>query len=65
MSIQLDFFKTPEQCELDAIRIALNEYKLSSDKVRRGTYAKLSEVTKICMELQLRLEVIEKNICRG
>ncbi len=61
---QLDFFKTEEQSEMDELRKSVESYKLSLDKVRRGTYAKINEVNKECVELKNRLEIIERNLCQ-
>ncbi len=63
--IQLDFFKTDHECEMDYLRQSVESYKISSDKVRRGTYARLNEVTKQNNELKDRLEIIERYICTG
>ena len=63
--IQLDLFKTIQESEIDHLRMTIEEVKKSSDKVRRGIYAKLSEVTKQCNELNSRFEIMEKNICKG
>ena len=57
-TIQLDFFKTDEDYELDALKITL-------DKVRKGTYARINSLNKECLDLKERLEIIEKNICKG
>ncbi len=65
VQIQLDMFKTAEECELDALRKCIEETKHSADKVRRGTYARLNELGKECIDLKARLELIERNICKG
>lgn len=61
--IQLEFFKTPEQCELETLHKAYRDLKTSTDKVRRGMYARLGELTKANDELKERLNVLEKHIC--
>lgn len=63
--IQLDFFKSDEEAELEAMRESIDNIKKSCDKVRKGTYARIGELTKECYELRMRLEIIERNICRG
>lgn len=63
--VQLDFFKTPEECERDYIRHSLEQVKKTTEKVRRGTYAKLNELERDSIDLRARLEIIERNICRG
>ena len=65
VEIQLDFFKTDEQCEIEALGLAVASIKLSSDKVRKGTYARINEIAKRQEELELRMGIIEHNICKG
>lgn len=63
--VQLDFFKSTEECEIEALRNDVKSVKISSDKVRRGMYARLNEIAKENVELKYRLEIIERNICKG
>ncbi|CAB4132401.1 hypothetical protein UFOVP256_31 [uncultured Caudovirales phage] len=63
--IQLDFFKTKEECEIDHLRMIVDEIRVSADKVRRGMYAKLGDLTKENIDLKQRLEIIEKHICKA
>ena len=63
--IQLDIFKTQEECEIEMLRKTVEEVRISSDEVRRGTYARLGELTKECYDLKERLAIIERNICHG
>lgn len=65
LATQLDFFKTDEECEMDALRKSVNEIRLSSDKVRKGTYASINSIKKECDEVKIRLEILERNICNG
>lgn len=58
LQYQLDMFKTHEESRVDAIQATL-------DKVRRGTYASINEVKRECIDLKSRLEIIERNICKG
>jgi hypothetical protein len=60
--IQLDFF---EQDETTVLRHRLNDLKDSQDKVRKGLYARNSELQKKYDNLLQRLEVIETHICRA
>lgn len=64
-AIQLDFFQTKEEAEIAEIRRLLEQVRQSSDKVRRGTYARLNELAKENLDLKLRLEILERNICKG
>lgn len=63
--IQLDFFKSEEECRIDALTEMLDLVKKSSDKVRRGMYARLGDLTKECNDLRGRLEIMERHICKG
>lgn len=63
--IQLDFFKTDEELIIEDIQNRVEAIKISSDKVRRGTYARLNEQGKKVLELEERLCIIEKYICKG
>jgi hypothetical protein len=63
--IQLDFFKTDEELIIEDIQKRVEAIKISSDKVRRGTYARLNEQSKILLDLEERLSLIEKYICKG
>ena len=63
VAIQLDFFKTEEECELETLRRLCEDVKKSTDKVRKGTYARINEIRKECEDLRIRLEIMERNIC--
>lgn len=63
--IQLDFFKTPEESEMEALRGEIERLNKSLDKQRKALFARSNEVGKMCYEMNARLEIIERNICRG
>lgn len=60
--IQLDFFQSYD--DLDFIRNELKCIKESSDKVRKGMFARHNELAKMMMSISERLEIIERNICK-
>ena len=65
--IQLDLFQVsdnPYEKEINEIREIALDTKKSSDKVRKGLFARHGELAKMYMEIHLRLEVIEKNLCK-
>jgi hypothetical protein len=64
MSCQLEFF-VDEPSELDQIKCHVKEVRDSSDKVRKSMFARHSELARKYMELNERLQIIERNICRG
>lgn len=66
--VQLDFFKTEQECEIDSLRIEVAALRESTTKVRKGMYAKLGDHAKRLAELEdlhIRMERIERNICNG
>lgn len=63
--IQLDLFMSPEECEMQHLRHTIEEVRKSSEKVRKGTYARLNELNREYIDLKVRLEIIERNICKG
>ncbi len=62
--IQLDFFKTKEESAIDCLVVEFEKVKDSSDRVRKGTYARINALNKECEELKTRLHIIERNICK-
>lgn len=65
MTLQLDFFRSPEEVEIADLRRNQNALKASLDKIRKGTYAEINALKKVCVELSARQEIIERNICHG
>lgn len=62
---QLDFFKTLEESRMDSLEKSFAIVKESCDKVRKGQFARIGELKKLIMDIESRLNVIEKNICKG
>ena len=61
---QLDLFKTEEQSEIDALRFEITAIKTSTDKVRKKLFAENGKLTKKMLDLESRMQIIERNICR-
>ena len=61
--IQLDFFKTEEECENEEIRRIVIEIKESSNKVRRKLFSENGELKRKVLDLENRLQILERNIC--
>lgn len=59
--VQLDFF---EQSEISVLKDRMDKCEASGHKVRKGTYAEIGAIKKLLNDLSLRLEIIERNICR-
>ncbi len=60
--LQLDFF---EDTEITHIKQEIEKVKQSSDRVRKGMYAKHGALEKKFQELDDRLGIIERNICKN
>jgi len=62
--IQLDFFESPEQSEMKDMRDKIRAIHLSTDRVRKALFAKHGEVYQIVMDIDSRLEAIERGLCQ-
>ncbi len=60
-ALQLDFFQSEEESELSMLRKEVSSCKSSLDKVRRSLFAKTGEHSLILLEMDSRLNIIEKN----
>ncbi len=63
--IQYDFFQTKEESEIQALRNEVERLRFSADKVRKGVFARVGEVKKIQIDMEDRLLIIEKNLCKN
>lgn len=67
--IQLDFFGNDEEIKIKnkvkSLETDIKDIGSSSDKVRRGIFARCNEVQKLCKELESRLNIIESHICKS
>lgn len=61
---QFDLF-LPRPSELDYMKADFLALKESTEKVRKGQFAKIGTLTKMYLELVERLDILERNICRG
>ena len=64
MAAQLEFFYQ-ERTELDDIKEEVKDVKQSNDKVRKSMFARHGELARKYMELNERMQIIERNICRN
>lgn len=64
MIIQYDFFRTEEEIEREEMMKRIQEIKDSTDKVRRGLFSRHGELFKKLNDVDERLSIIEKNICK-
>lgn len=65
MTLQLDFFETKEESEIASLRRGQLDIKKSLDKIRRGTYAEINLLKKVCVELSARQDIIERGLCQN
>jgi hypothetical protein len=67
--IQMDFWKTPEQCEHEYLikRLDTIEKDLFSrlDRQRKSQFAKIGEVKKEVLEIKEDLALLKGYICKG
>ena len=61
--VQLDFFEN--KSEEDLLREEMQKVKESNEKVRKALFARHGELAKMYMELNIRMEHIERHICKG
>jgi len=61
--IQLEFFKTAEECEMEAMRKEIAGCLLSSEKVRKKLFAENGKLTKEVIDLKERLSHLERFVC--
>lgn len=66
---QYDMFETPQErlyrIRLEESELSVKSTKSSLDKVRKKTFARIDELTRQVEELSIRLERMERFICRG
>lgn len=62
---QLDLFKTPEECRMEALEKEVDRLRISLDRQRKSQFAKIGEQTKEILELRERLDVIERGLCKN
>lgn len=60
--IQLDFFDNEDT---HLLRKEIQKLKESNERVRKSLFAKHGELARNYLELLNRLDVLERNICKG
>ena len=64
MMYQLDFLEE-EKSEIEILKNEIVVVRDSNEKVRKSMFARHAELAKKHMELHERMQIIERNICRG
>ncbi len=59
---QLEFF---DRDKIEVLKCEFEKVRQSNDNVRKGIFAKHANLERLCFELQSRLNIIERNICKG
>jgi hypothetical protein len=63
INFQLDLFNPTDEVEI--LRKELIAVKESSDKVRKGMFARHNELAKMYLEMKDRVDVLENFICKN
>lgn len=63
--VQYDLFESKAESEMQALTRMVTEIKDSTGKVRRKLFADQGALKKRMLELENRLEAIEKGLCYG
>lgn len=62
--LQFDLFRPKPTIE-EMLKADIEAVRLSSDKVRKSLFARNNELQKRMLELENRMEILERNICKG
>ena len=62
--IQFDLFK-PKPTNEEMLKADIEAVRESSDKVRKALFGRNGALQKRMLELETRLEILERNICKG
>lgn len=60
--LQLSLFEIDEK---QSLKDEIEKLKLTNDKLRKSLYAKHGQLAKNYNELSLRMEIVERFICKG
>lgn len=67
MALQIDFqydLFDIRPTEIDLQNLVIEKIQISCEKVRKGTYSEIGRLKNRCLELEERLKIIERNICK-
>ena len=63
LAIQYDLFDNSEERDIRALERKVQELQNSNERVRKSLFMKINQFGKFYDELDLRLRIIEENIC--
>ena len=61
--LQLDLFH--EYTDVEVLQMEIKTLRQSQDKMRKALFARHGDLAKKYCELQDRIDVMERNICKG
>lgn len=61
--VQLDFFKSYEECELDQLKKQIEACRISNEKVRKKLFAENGKHIKEIHDLKERITHLERFVC--
>ena len=63
--VQYDFWLTKEESETEMLVREMDGVKVSVTKIRKALFSRNGQLQKKMLELEERLAIIERGICRG
>jgi hypothetical protein len=63
--LQFDFWQSINETEVERLIRMTEEIKLSTNKVRKGTYAEICFLKKEVAELKATVEILVRHICHN
>ena len=63
--LQFDFWHSINETEVERLIRMTEEIKLSTNKVRKGTYAEIGSLKKEVAELKATVEILVRHICHS
>jgi len=63
--VQYDFFQTKEESETEMLVREMDGVKVSVTKIRKALFARNGDLQRKMLELEERLNIVERGICRG
>lgn len=61
--VQYNFFETKEESEFKALENRVEEVDISCNKIRKALFARHGEMNKRQIDLEQRLEILERYLC--
>lgn len=66
LQVQYDFFRPRQECEMEALgKLVVKTVEKQCEKMRRAMWNRYTEQSRMIQECLRRVEMVERNICRG